>query len=540
MSIRRTLWTLPVVSTAIFAVGLSTSAYFTTRAISGIESNANITYPVLDKTGALINDVKAVTAGLQGAITAGEQERIAATDKLADKVRQHIAELRAVPTKAELGARIAKEFDDYYNSAKAGTEWMMGISKNDEKASMQHSVTALKDLEQDLQATNQAARKEFAAGTEESKSNVHQVLNSTLISALIVTLVLIGISWLVVQAVWRRLGGEPEYAHEIATAIAQGDLSMQIAVEEGDTDSLLAAMQQMKQTLGKMIADIKTSGATINTASAEIAMGNADLSARTESQASSLEEVASAMEQMTSTVKANMDNALNANRMSADAAQVAERGGAAVSRTIQTMAEINDSAQRIADIIGVIDGIAFQTNILALNAAVEAARAGEQGRGFAVVATEVRSLAQRSASAAKEIKELINESVSRVEAGSTVVNQAGSTMSEVVAAISNVAEIMNGITVASQEQTSGIEEIGRAIAQMDQTTQQNAAMVEQASAAAASLKEQAASLARSLSVFRLSAGDGNPALGHSAGEDRTQQLAYRSGERQQRMLGPAG
>jgi methyl-accepting chemotaxis protein len=400
---------------------------------------------------------------------------------------------------------------------------------------MQKSVAALQTLEQDLQKTNEAARAQFAAGTASSKANVHRVLSSTLISALIVTLALIAISWLMVRAVWRRLGGEPEYAHEIASAIAGGDLSMEIAVEEGDSSSLLAAMRQMKQTLEKMIADIKASGATINTASAEIAAGNADLSARTESQASSLEEVASAMEQMTSTVKTNMENALNANRMSADAAHVAERGGEAVEKTIRTMAEINDSAQRIADIIGVIDGIAFQTNILALNAAVEAARAGEQGRGFAVVATEVRSLAQRSASAAKEIKELINDSVSRVEAGSTIANQAGATMSEVVAAISSVAEIVNGITTASQEQTSGIEEIGRAIVQMDETTQQNAAMVEEASAAATALKNQAALLARSLSVFRLSSIGGAPASGTA--DNAQPQLGYRRSEQAgQRLL----
>jgi methyl-accepting chemotaxis protein len=320
-----------------------------------------------------------------------------------------------------------------------------------------------------------------------------------------VVLCLVGVSHLVVRSVWSRLGGEPEYAHEIANAVAAGNLSMHIRVEPGDEKSLLAAIRRMKQMLEEMIGEIKNSGTTIKTASSEIAAGNADLSARTESQASSLEEIAAAMDEMTSTVRKNVDHAVNANKMSLAASEVAERGGHAVEQAVATMEDINKSAQKIADIIGVIDGIAFQTNILALNAAVEAARAGEQGRGFAVVASEVRNLAQRSAAAAKEIKELINDSVEKVDAGSTIVNQAGATMAEIVASVKDVAGIMNSITTASQNQSSGIQEISKSIAQIDEGTQQNAAMVEQASAAAASLQQQADALSLALSVFQLSA-----------------------------------
>ena len=245
----------------------------------------------------------------------------------------------------------------------------------------------------------------------------------------------------------------------------------------------------------------------INTASQEIAVGNQDLSSRTEQQASSLEETASSMEQLTVTVKQNADGSRQANELASGAQQVAKKGGAVVAQVVETMGAIHQSSSRIADIIGVIDGIAFQTNILALNAAVEAARAGEQGRGFAVVATEVRNLAQRSAAAAKEIKGLIADSVDKVENGTKLVDQAGRTMEEIVAAIGHVATIMTDIASASQEQSTGIQQVGMAVAQMDEVTQQNAALVEEAAAAAESLEEQALTLLQAVSAFRLNEGD---------------------------------
>ncbi|MDH4870281.1 methyl-accepting chemotaxis protein [Pseudomonas sp. BN515] len=287
-------------------------------------------------------------------------------------------------------------------------------------------------------------------------------------------------------------------------ALAQGDLSQSISADyQGTFGELKDYSNETAQSLSRMLGQIRESADTINTAASEIASGNAELSTRTEQQASSLEETASSMEELTSTVKLNAENARQANSLAVNASEVATEGGNVVQKVVSTMTAINDSARKISDIIGVIDGIAFQTNILALNAAVEAARAGEQGRGFAVVAAEVRTLAQRSAAAAKEIKTLISDSVSKVENGNTLVAQAGQTMSDIVIAIKRVTDIMAEIAAASTEQSRGIEEVNGAVSQMDEMTQQNAALVEEAAAAAEALQEQAGLMAQSVAVFKL-------------------------------------
>ncbi|WP_395316988.1 methyl-accepting chemotaxis protein [Variovorax sp. UC74_104] len=309
-------------------------------------------------------------------------------------------------------------------------------------------------------------------------------------------------SWRLTRGIVRPLG----HAVEVAETVAAGDLSANIVVESRDeTGQLMHALREMNASLAKVVGEVRMGTDTIATASGQIAAGNQDLSSRTEEQASSLEQTAASMEELTSTVKQNADNARQANQLAVSASEVAVKGGNVVSQVVDTMGSINASSKKIVDIIGVIDGIAFQTNILALNAAVEAARAGEQGRGFAVVASEVRSLAQRSAAAAKEIKTLIGDSVEKVEEGSKQVEEAGRTMEEIVGSVKRVTDIMGEITAASQEQTSGIEQINQAITQMDQVTQQNAALVEEASAAAQSLQEQAGSLVRAVSVFKLDA-----------------------------------
>ena len=311
-------------------------------------------------------------------------------------------------------------------------------------------------------------------------------------------------AWLVTRSITRPLNE----AVNVASAVAQGDLTVQIAdTSKDETGMLLASLKTMNQNLHRIVSEVRTGTDTINTASSEIATGNLDLSSRTEEQAGALEETASAMEELTSTVKQNADNARQANQLAATASEVALQGGSVVGQVVQTMGEINDASRKIVDIISVIDGIAFQTNILALNAAVEAARAGEQGRGFAVVASEVRTLAQRSASAAKEIKALIDDSVARVDNGSRLVEQAGSTMSEVVASVRRVTDVVAEISAASHEQSDGIEQINHAIVQMDEVTQQNAALVEQAAAAAQSLQEQSVRLCETVSVFKLSSND---------------------------------
>ncbi|MET0268406.1 MAG: methyl-accepting chemotaxis protein [Duganella sp.] len=305
--------------------------------------------------------------------------------------------------------------------------------------------------------------------------------------------------WLV-----KRLGGEPDYAVKIAGKIASGDLTVAIDTRSGDQDSLLFAMKSMRDSLAGLVEQVRSGTDTIATASQQIAAGNVDLSARTEQQAASLEETAASMEELTSTVKQNSASASEANDLALSASAVAQKGGAVVSQVVETMGSINQSSRKIVDIIAVIDGIAFQTNILALNAAVEAARAGEQGRGFAVVASEVRNLAQRSAAAAKEIKELISDSVNQVESGSKLVEQAGATMEDVVVSVRRVTDIMSEISAAGAEQRAGIEQVNTAIAGMDAVTQQNAALVEEASAASQSMQQQATELSALVSVFQLS------------------------------------
>jgi methyl-accepting chemotaxis protein len=297
-----------------------------------------------------------------------------------------------------------------------------------------------------------------------------------------------------------------EAAVSVAHAVAAGDLTQEIEVRSNDeTGRLMRALKDMNAGLVKIVGGVRSSTDTIATASAQIASGNLDLSSRTEQQAAALEETASSMEELISTVRQNAENARQANVLAGSASAVAGQGGAVVSQVVDTMGAINESAKKIVDIISVIDGIAFQTNILALNAAVEAARAGEQGRGFAVVAGEVRSLAQRSAAAAKEIKILIDDSVEKVQIGTELVDRAGGTMAEIVQSVSRVTDIMAEITAASQEQTAGIEQVNTAITQMDQSTQQNAALVEEASAAAQQMRDEADSLARAVGTFRLNA-----------------------------------
>ena len=321
----------------------------------------------------------------------------------------------------------------------------------------------------------------------------------------LIGLLMVAIAAALLYPLVRRMVTRPlADALQVARTVAAGDLTSRITVRSKDeAGQLMQAMKDMNDSLSRIVGEVRTGTDTIATASSQIASGNLDLSSRTEQQAGSLEETASSMEELTSTVKQNSDNARQANELAVEASGVAVKGGEVVSQVVSTMSAINESAGKIADIISVIDGIAFQTNILALNAAVEAARAGEQGKGFAVVASEVRNLAQRSANAAKEIKALINDSVGRVNAGSKLVADAGTTMDEIVDSVKRVTAIMAEIMSASQEQSSGIEQVNKAIGQMDQVTQQNAALVEQAAAAADSLQEQAGKLAQVVSVFKV-------------------------------------
>ncbi|SFU99156.1 methyl-accepting chemotaxis protein [Pseudoduganella namucuonensis] len=404
----------------------------------------------------------------------------------------------------EKGKQLFKEIMDKRALLDPKYDKLYALAKSDKDA-------AAEFLRNDFAATNNAywaaldAMAKFQSEQmDEGGANADEVYLATRTLIVAVTSITLVLAGLVALVITRSVTRPMSEAVKVAQTVARGDLTSRIEVSRKDeAGQLLQALKEMNDSLVNIVGQVRTGTDTIATASKQIASGNLDLSSRTEQQASSLEETASSMEEMTSTVKQNADNARQANQLAISASEVAVKGGAVVSQVVDTMESINASSKKIVDIIGVIDGIAFQTNILALNAAVEAARAGEQGRGFAVVASEVRNLAQRSAAAAKEIKTLIGDSVEKVDIGAKLVDQAGSTMQAIVESIKSVTDIMGEITAASQEQTSGIEQINHAIAQMDEVTQQNAALVEEAAAAAGSLQDQAGSLAQVVSVFKL-------------------------------------
>ncbi|MFZ6770777.1 methyl-accepting chemotaxis protein [Undibacterium sp. Di26W] len=375
-----------------------------------------------------------------------------------------------------------------------------------DKDEINQTISALRKLQVDV------AKFEY-----ESASASYAVIRIIVILSVVLgTGIALTAGMLLIRNIYRQLGGEPAYAADVVRQIAGGDLAMEVRLNANDDSSLLSAMSGMKNTLANTVSNIRQSTDTIATASSQIAAGNMDLSSRTEQQASSLEETASSMEELTSTVQHNGDNARQANQLAVSASAVAQQSGRVVTQVVQTMGQIHESSKKIVDIISVIDGIAFQTNILALNAAVEAARAGEQGRGFAVVASEVRNLAQRAAGAANEIKALINDTVEKVNAGSILVNQAGGTMDEVVTSIKRVTDLMAEITAAGTEQENGIQQINQAVSEMDNVTQQNAALVEEAAAAASSLEDQALQLVELVSVFKLDAYHSAPVVPISA------------------------
>ena len=458
---------------------------------------------------------------LRQALLAKTPQEIEAALKDIDKMRQQISQnddafLKQIRTQAGRDA-FDKDWLKLQQATWPAAEANMALvreGKREEALAMliSKTVPTFKPMQDWLSAERERQGKALAKEVADIESEAHATRLELSGIAVTITIVLMVFSWYITHV----LRGRVNESQEIAERVKNGDFTQAVIDRARDEFSpLMQTLEAMQSSLTKVVLTVRGNADLVATASAQIASGNQDLSSRTEQQASSLEETASSMEELTSTVKQNADNARQANQLAVAASEVAVKGGEVVSQVVSTMEGINASSKKMADIITVIDGIAFQTNILALNAAVEAARAGEQGRGFAVVASEVRNLAQRSASAAKEIKTLIDDSVSKVESGGKLVAEAGTTMDEVVASIRRVNDIMSEITAASAEQSAGIEQVNQAIVQMDTVTQQNAALVEEAAAAAASLQDQAQKLVGVVSTFRTGAGQASAASGQT-------------------------
>jgi methyl-accepting chemotaxis protein len=458
-----------------------------------------------------VNSLRILTLLTDAGDMEPEMNRFKAQTKLYDeakvKLQAQFAREATAEEKALMAAIVESETAAMPAIAKASELWL----NNEAEAATKVMIREIRPVQKKWMASLEqlAALEDKANATIQANaaSGFNDARTFMIILGVLAVAVGVVAAWMITRSLLKQLGGEPDYTASIAGSIAKGDLSIVIDTDGIARTSLVAEMKEMRDSLVGIVGQVRLGTETIGTASREIAVGVVDLSSRTELQAGSLEKTASAMETLTSTVKQNADNAREANRLAATASDVALKGGAVVSQVVDTMSSINESAKKIVDIIGVIDGIAFQTNILALNAAVEAARAGEQGRGFAVVASEVRNLAQRSAGAAKEIKTLIDDSAEKTERGTRLVGQAGVTMDEVVASVKRVTDIMGEIANASQEQSAGIEQVNMSIIEMDSMTQQNAALVEQAAAAAQSLQDQASELTNVVSIFKLHESD---------------------------------
>jgi len=501
--------------------------------LGGIVGTGLLKMQQMQARTATITDVNNVQISLIGKMQDSISDRMIALRNVAlltdmDAMRPESQRIRELETAySEAMAKLGKTFEDpattpeekaffrqLQEQERAALPLMaeaekLGLANNADEATplLMNKVAPLQAAW--LDTMNKLARWEEKLNddaAQESNETYHSAITTMLLLAAIAVAVGASSALLVTRSLLKQLGGEPREAAEVAGRIAAGDLTVEVHVKPNDRTSLMLAMRDMRDKLAAIVAEVRAGTDTIATAAAQVSSGNLDLSARTEQQAGSLEETASSMEELTSTVRQNADNAQQANTMAVSASEVAQKGGQIVADVVGTMDAITESARKIADIISVIDGIAFQTNILALNAAVEAARAGEQGRGFAVVAGEVRNLAHRAGSAAKEIKLLIDDSVQKVGAGSALVGEAGVTMDEIVGRVQGVTGIMAEISAASREQSSGIDQVNQAISQMDQVTQQNAALVEEASAASQAMQDQAAKLAELVGTFKLATG----------------------------------
>jgi methyl-accepting chemotaxis protein-1 (serine sensor receptor) len=505
---------LSVLLVGIGVLGLI-SLNITNASLKSVYKDRVVSLGNLERVSALINKGQILVGESVSGQLSAFPEDVSAVDKNVVEIRgvmEAINGLLKTYEASRMTADEAKLFEAFSaNRMKYGREGLLpalaALSAHDFQQAGEVLQGGLKEFYPPVRASAEALvqlQLEVAKGEFEAAQSRYVMVRNVAIIVMLVGVLLAGlIGFLLIRAI----SGPLNEAVRIAESVAAGDLTQRIEVHSQDeTGQLMKAMKNMNDSLVNIVGQVRTGTDTIAHATREIATGNLDLSSRTEQQAASLEETASSMEELTSTVKQNAENARQANQLVGSTSEVAVKGGRVVGQVVDTMASIKESSRKISDIIGVIDSIAFQTNILALNAAVEAARAGEQGRGFAVVAAEVRNLAQRSAGAAKEIKALIEDSVSKVDAGGRLVDEAGKTMDEIVTSVKRVTDIMSEIAAASQEQSTGIEQVNQTITQMDDVTQQNSALVEEAAAAAESLQDQADKLAQAVSVFRLDAG----------------------------------
>jgi methyl-accepting chemotaxis protein len=481
------------------------------RINGGLTNIVDDRIPKMDASNTILTQTGAVAIALRNMMLTSDAadrqkqiEAIAQAKQIVDKNLELLDQLVVLPKGKELLKEVKDQRVKYVAGQQALGELIMADKVDEAKAYLSGQLRPILASYQDAIKALAQQQVELMESSAKMGADTYSGARAVMIGLGVLAMaVAAGIGLLITRSLLKELGGEPSEAAEMARAAAQGDFTHTVTVRPGDTLSLLASLGAMQGSLSTVVSTVRQGSEGVATASAEIAQGNNDLSARTEQQASALEETAASMEELSSTVKQNADNARQANQLAQSASTVAVKGGEVVGQVVETMKGINESSRRISDIISVIDGIAFQTNILALNAAVEAARAGEQGRGFAVVASEVRSLAGRSAEAAKEIKMLINASVERVEHGTSLVDQAGTTMTEVVSSIRRVTDIMGEISAASNEQSMGVAQVGEAVTQMDQATQQNAALVEEMAAAASSLKGQAQELVQAVAFFKV-------------------------------------
>ncbi len=511
MKFRTKIWMLPLSAAFVFVIGTVVSYVVGSSTSASLQQLQRVDGPVFDQIKQVDRSFEQFRLTLQSAAAEGDEAKLQDVQSVVNRTHEVLATMAKIDGQQEPARVLLSAFDGYQSVALGATRAM--LTKADLGDQVTRMQAAQLKLENVLKVSIEASALLISEHQAKAERGVELSLWVNLVTGLLVLSVLGIASKLIVASVWRDLGEEPSDLLAITRHIADGNLLKQPRVAQGDSRSLNAGLADMVAKLRDTVGTIRMATDSINTAASEIAAGNQDLSQRTETTASNLQTTATSVARLTDSVKHSAESAQQANQLAGAAAQAAQRGGGIVSQVVTSMGEINAASRKIGEIIGVIDGIAFQTNILALNAAVEAARAGEQGRGFAVVASEVRSLAQRSAQAAREIKVLIGSSTEKVEGGTRLVQDAGTAMSEIVTGVQRVTDIIGEISAAANEQSGGIHQVNLAVTEIEHMTQQNAALVEESAAAASSMRDQAERLAQAVATFRVhdSAEAGRPA-----------------------------